>query len=146
MYYKLVNYPNNELDRAIEDDETNKRFSVTLSSGKKLSMDPKKLVRVVRAYGIFDPPVFYKQAYVFMIPVLFHYLYEEEDVFYGLCRIMITLGWREHFIEPYPRQEKIVIEIQNIITFSMPKLFGKFKEDGELMLRMAIETLYDYVF
>lgn len=110
-------------------------------------MDPKKLIRVVRAYGIFDPPVFYKQAYVFMIPVLFHYLHEEEDVFYSLCRIMITLGWREHFIEPFPRQERIVTEIYNYITFSMPKLSEKFKEDGgELMLKMAIETLYDYVF
>jgi len=33
---------------------------------------------------------------------------------------MITLGWREHFIEPFPRQDKIVTEIFNYITFSMP--------------------------
>ncbi len=82
--------------------------------------DEHKLVRVVRAYGNFDPEVFYKQAYVFVVTLLFHYLHEEEDVFYALCRIMVTLGWREHFIEPYPRVAQISTELQNYITFSLP--------------------------
>ena len=68
-----------------------------------ISADSDKLVRVIRAYGIFDPEVFYKQAYVYMTTLLFNYLHEEEDVFYALSWIMITLGWREHFIEPFPR-------------------------------------------
>jgi len=78
LYDRLVNQPNAELDKAILEDETRKRFNVrTLVAGKMITVDPEKLVRVVRAYGIFDPDVFYKQAYIFMIPVLFHYLHEE---------------------------------------------------------------------
>ena len=32
------------------------------------------------------------------------------------------------------------------MTFSLPQIAKKFEEDGALMLRMAIETLYDFVF
>lgn len=104
MYWKLVKHPCPDLDREIEDDETRKRFKVRTSvPGVMITADEDKLVRVVRAYGIFDPPVFYKQAYVYITTLLFHYLHEEEDVFYALCWIMITLGWREHFVEPFPR-------------------------------------------
>ena len=101
---------------------------------------------MVRAYGIFDPEVFYKQAYVYITTLLFHYLHNEIDVFYALCWIMITLNWREHFIAPFPRQNIIATELCNYITFSLPKLANKFEEDGSIMLRMAIETLYDFVF
>ena len=111
-----------------------------------ISADEDKLVRVIRAYGIFDPEVFYKQAYVYIAVILFHYLHDEVDVFYGLCWIMITLGWREHFIEPFPRQNIIVTELVNYITFSLPEVYRKYEEDGELMLRMAVETMYDFVF
>lgn len=111
-----------------------------------IKADEDKLVRVIRAYGIFDPQVFYKQAYVYITTLLFHYLHDEEDVFYSLCWIMITLGWREHFIEPYPRQNIIVTELCNYITFSLPQLAGRFQDDGALMMRMAVETLYDFVF
>ena len=111
-----------------------------------IKADEDKLVRVIRAYGILDPDVFYKQAYVYITTLLFHYLHEEEDVFYSLCWIMITMGWREHFIEPFPRQNIIATEICNYITLSLPKLSRKFEEDGSFMLRMAVETLYDFVF
>ena len=111
-----------------------------------IKADELALVRVVRAYGIFDPEVFYKQAYVYITTLLFHYLHNEIDVFYALCWIMITLNWREHFIAPFPRQNIIATELCNYITFSLPKLATKFEEDGCIMLRMAIETLYDFVF
>ena len=59
---------------------------------------------------------------------------------------MITLGWREHFIEPFPRQNIIVTELVNYISLSLPEVHRKYEEDGELMLRMAVETMYDFVF
>ena len=111
-----------------------------------IQADEEALVRVVRAYGIFDPDVFYKQPYVYIITLLFHYLHDEVDVFYALCYIMHGLGWRAHFIEPYPRQDIIVTELCNYIQFSLPQLYAKFMDDGAMMLRMTIETLYDFVF
>ena len=85
-----------------------------------IAADPDKLVRVVRAYGNFDPPVFFKQGYIFMITLLFHYLHDEEDVFFAFCRIMVTLGWREHFIEPYPKFDQFSAELLNYIALSLP--------------------------
>lgn len=125
------------------------RFKVLTSiEGQRLSVPHDKLIRVVRAYGIFDSEVFYKQAYIFMIPVLFKYLHEEEDVFFALCWVMITLGWREHFIEPYPRQSKIVTEINNYVNLSLPRLANKFNDGSNQMFGLAVtlDTLYDYVF
>ena len=53
--------PNAKLDQEIEEDETRKRFKVKTSvPGRMISADSDKLVRVIRAYGIFDPEVFYK--------------------------------------------------------------------------------------
>ena len=37
-------------------------------------------------------------------------------------------------------------ELVNYITFSLPEVHRKYEEDGELMLRMAVETMYDFVF
>jgi len=99
-----------------------------------ISADPEQLCRVVRAYGIFDHEVLYKQGYVFVVTLLFHYLHAEEDVFYALCHIMISLGWRSHFVPPYPRMEIITQELKNYITFSLPRLAKKFEEDGSFML------------
>lgn len=61
LYAKLVKYPNADLDQEIEHDETRKRFKVRTSvPGVMIKADEDKLVRVIRAYGIFDPEVFYK--------------------------------------------------------------------------------------
>ena len=111
-----------------------------------ITADEDKLERVLHAYGVFDPEVFYKQGYVFVVTLLFHYLHAEEDVFFALCYIMNSLGWRNHFIEPYPRMEVITTELRHYITFSLPRLAKKFEEDGPLMLQIALETLYDFIF
>ena len=111
-----------------------------------IKADPDKLVRVIYAYCTFDPEVGYKQAYVFITTLLFSYLHDECDVFYALCRIMITLGWREHHIEPFPRQKIITMELKNYITFSLPELAAQLNKDGMFILSLAVETLYDFVF
>mmetsp|Transcript_27677 Transcript_27677/g.36949 ORF Transcript_27677/g.36949 Transcript_27677/m.36949 type:complete len:121 (+) Transcript_27677:1301-1663(+) len=111
-----------------------------------IEADEDKLERVLHAYGVFDPEVFYKQGYVFVVTLLFHYLHDEESVFFALCWIMHSLNWRAHFIEPFPRMEIITTELRHYITFSLPRLAKKFEEDGALMLQMALETLYDFVF
>lgn len=147
LYWRLVACPNEALDEQIDRDETRKRFKVrTSQQGVMIEADEDKLCRVVRAYGIFDEEVFYKQGYVFIVTLLFHYLHAEEDVFYALCYIMISLGWRAHYVPPYPKMEIITQELKNYITFSLPKLAKKFEADGSLMLQMALETLYDFVF
>ena len=116
LYKLLVNSPNADLDKVIEEDETRKRFSVRTSvPGVMIKADEEKLFRVVRAYGIFDPEVYYKQAYVYIVTLFFHYLQDEVDVFYALCYIMHGLGWRAHFVEPFPRQDIIVTELCNYI-------------------------------
>ena len=56
LYRGLVEYPNEALDKEIEDDETRKRFKVrTMIDGVMIGADPDKLCRVIRAYGVFDP-------------------------------------------------------------------------------------------
>ena len=144
LYKLLVEHPYPELDEKIHQDEARTRFKVKHQNGKMIAADEDKLERVLHAYGVFDPEVFYKQGYVYFVTLLFHYLQEEEDVFFALCWIMHALGWRAHFIEPFPRMEIITTEMRHFITLSLPRLAQKFNEDGPIMLQMALETLYDF--
>ena len=131
LYHKLANRKNDELLDTIENDGVRERFAVrTKTHGQMIRADPDKLVRVIFAYGNFDPEVYYKQAYVFITTLLFNYLHDECDVFFALCRIMITLGWHEHHIEPFPRQKIITAELKNYITFSLPDLACQLNKDG----------------
>lgn len=88
----------------------------------------------------------YQQPYIYMVTALLHTLQDEVEAFYALCWIMISLGWREHFIQPFPRQQKIVGELQNCIRLSMPRLAEQLNADGEFMGKVILETLYDFVF
>lgn len=64
-----------------------------------ISADKDKLIRVVRAYANLDEQVWYQQQIVYITVMLLNYIKNEEDAFYALCWVMITLEWRDNFLE-----------------------------------------------
>ena len=82
---------------------------------------------------------------MFIASALLNYCETEELAFFCMCYFMVTLNWREHFIEPYTRSKNMIQEQCNFIVLSLPELNQCFQQDGEGMLFATMKTLYDYL-
>lgn len=85
------------------------------------------LMRVLKAYSVYDPEVDYTQGMNYIVALLLMYL-REEDSFWVFATLMREYNMRLYFIEKMPQVYNSFYISNGLLRHHLPRLFKHFND------------------
>lgn len=104
MFYKLISYEDDQIDKTIlKDIERTKLITTDKSVLKVLSEKQKKLFNVLKAYAVYDKKVNYVQGTNYIVAVLLSNINSQRLCFWTFVQLMYEKNWRYLYLNNTPK-------------------------------------------
>ena len=110
--------------------DVNRTFRNNLMFQHRYDIKQQELFRILVAYSVYNSEIGYCQGMSQIAALLLMYLHDEEDVFWGLDRLMTDDRYAMHgfFIPGFPKLTRFAKHHDLVLKKYLPKVFKHFKK------------------